>query len=216
MGMKRIYKKVVVTVLVGVATLGINACYQQGPEFIEDVDLVVTNHDVDFDYQSLTTYAIPDQVVKITGNLNDGDQVEFVDDIYATVILDAVRENLDNHGWTEVNSENNPDVIILPSAVSSTTFIWYYDNWYWDWWYPYSYWGWYYPYTYYGGSYTSGSLFLQMTYPEGITASDNIPVIWSCIANGLLEGSTSDINARIKKSIDQAFIQSQYLKLNND
>jgi hypothetical protein len=52
-----------------------------------------------------------------------------------------------------------------------------------------------------------------MTYPEGITAADNIPVVWSSILNGLLEGSTSQISTRISSSIDQAFDQSPYLSV---
>ena len=52
-----------------------------------------------------------------------------------------------------------------------------------------------------------------MTYPDGITAADNVPVVWSSILNGLLEGGTSEINSRIKKSVDQAFDQSPYLSV---
>lgn len=191
-------------------------CYPQGPEYVEDFDLVITNHDTSFDFNTVGTYALPDDVVKLTGNLIDGDDVEFVDPVYASVILDNIRENMNDYGWTEVDKNDDPDVIILPSATSSTYLFWYYDWWYWDWWYPYDWWGWYYPYPIYGGSYTTGTVFVQMTYPSGITAADNIPVIWSAVLNGLLEGSKSQVNDRIESAVNQAFEQSPYLDQGND
>ena len=191
----------------------LSGCYPKGPEYIEDLDLVVTNHDVDFDFEEFNTYSLPDRIVKITGNLAEGEDPEFVNDATAQLILNRIRDNMESYGWTEVGEEQNPEMIILPSAIQSTTLVYYYDYWYWDWYYPYYWWGWYYPYPIYGGSYTTGSVFLQMTYPDGITAADNIPVVWSSILNGLLEGSTSEIGTRISKSIDQAFDQSPYLSV---
>ena len=191
-------------------------CYPKGHEYIEDLDLVVTNHDVAFDFEDYNTYSLPDRIVKITGNLDEGEEVEFIDDANAAFILDRIRDNMEAYGWAEVNEDQDPDMVILPSAMQSTTFVYYYDYWYWDWYYPYYWWGWYYPYPIYGGSYTSGSVFLQMTYPDGITPTDNIPVVWSSILNGLLEGSKSDLANRVAKSVDQAFDQSPYLSLDDD
>lgn len=196
-----------------------SGCYPEGAEYIEDLDVVVTNHDSSFDFTSVGTYAIPDSVVKITGNaIQNGDPVEFVNPIYATTIIQNIRENMQQYGWTEVSKDEDPDVIILPSAMQTTTVYydwWYYDWWYWDWWYPYNWWNWYYPYPIYSiEAYTTGSVFIQMTYPDGITAADNIPVVWSGILNGLLEGSTSSVSSRITNSIEQAFTQSPYLIVN--
>ena len=201
-------RKLFAIFLTAITLLG---CYPKGPEYIEDLDLVVTHHDVSFNFQQHDTYSLPDRIVKITGNLEEGEDPEFVNEATAALILDGIRDNMETYGWTEVNADQDPDMIILPSAMQSTTLVWYYDYWYWDWYYPYYWWGWYYPYPIYGGSYTSGSVFLQMTYPDGITAADNIPVVWSSILNGLLEGSTSEINSRIANSVDQAFDQSTYL-----
>ena len=190
----------------------LSGCYPKGPEYIEDLDLVVTNHDVAFDFTKYKTYSLPDRIVKITGNLEEGEDPEYINEDAAALILKRVRENMQTYGWTEVAADQ-ADMIILPSAMQSTTFVYYYDSWYWDWYYPYYWWGWYYPYPTYGGSYTSGSVFFQMTYPKGITAADNIPVVWSSILNGLLEGTTSQITSRVSSSIDQAFDQSPYLSV---
>jgi len=190
----------------------VTGCYPNGPEYVNDLDLVVTRFDKTFDFKDVDTYAIPSDVIKITGNLVKGEEIQFVDDEYAQIILEAVRDNLESYGWEEVDA-SIADVVIFPTAMSSTTIVWYYDWWYWDWWYPWDYWGWYYPYDIYGGSYTSGSVFLQMTYREGQTAIGNLPVPWAAVLNGLLEGSTNDVESRIERGIDQAFKQSPYLDL---
>jgi hypothetical protein len=215
--MKRLYQKRIGSILLGVVMLSFAGCYERGADYVEDLDIVITKHDTKFDFKKLHTYAIPDKVVKITGNLLEGEDVEFVKDVYAKVILDNLKKNLDAYGWAMVDKNANPDVIILPSSMQSTTIIYYYDWWYWGWYYPYDPWGWYYPYyPYYGGSYTTGSLFIQMTHPDGLTAAGNIPVIWSGVLNGLLEGSTDNIASRIAAGIDQAFTQSPFLKLTNN
>ena len=54
---------------------------------------------------------------------------------------------------------------------------------------------------------------MQMTYPDGITASDNIPVIWSGLFNGILDGDPTDLGARVDNGIARAFEQSPYLNL---
>jgi hypothetical protein len=51
-----------------------------------------------------------------------------------------------------------------------------------------------------------------MTHPKGIGANENIPVVWTSVVNGLLEGSTNSLNTRLKQTIDQAFKQSPYLQ----
>ncbi|MEJ1239549.1 DUF4136 domain-containing protein [Chryseolinea sp. T2] len=187
-------------------------CYPNGPDYVNDLDLVVTRFDKTFNFKNVRTYAIPDDVVKITGNASKGDEIVFVDDEYAQVILKAVKDNLESYGWEQADV-STADVVIFPTAMSSTTFVWYYDWWWWDWWYPWDYFGWYYPYDIYGGSYTSGTVFLQMTHREGQTAVGNLPVPWAAILNGLLEGGTNNVDSRIERGIDQAFKQSPYLDI---
>jgi hypothetical protein len=59
----------------------------------------------------------------------------------------------------------------------------------------------------------SGSVLLQMTHPDGMGGNDNIPVVWTGVFNGLLQGSQESINQRISQTIDQAFNQSPYLNI---
>jgi len=210
------------TRLLGILSLVlISGCYPKGAEFIDDLDLVYTNYSSSFDFSSKTTYAIPDSVIKITGDIfsdPDGDhKPSFLGPASAAAILDKINQNMVSNGWTEVNKFSNPDVIVLVSTVTTTNVYWYYDWWYWGWYYPgwYPGWGWYYPgyYPPYVTGYKSGSVFIQMVDAKAVAAgTENVPVIWSCILNGLAEGGTSSITARVQGMIDKAFAQSPYLK----
>lgn len=201
-------------------TVALIGCYPGGAEYIDEVDIVYTNYDNSYDFGTVKTFSLPDKVVEITGeSIDNGTEPEYVDPVYATVILDNLRKNLTALGWQEVNKSNTPDVIILPSVTTTTNIYFYYDWWYWNWYYPGwgPGWGWYYPgyyYPAYATGYRSGSLFVQMTDTKVSRLNGNVPVRWSAIVNGLLEGGTESINDRLQKTIDQAFIQSPYLKTN--
>jgi hypothetical protein len=195
------------------------ACYPKGADYIEELDIVYTNYDPNFDFASKTTYAIPDSVIKITGdNFEDPDgdgKPTFVGSQYSAAILAAINQNMTAAGWTKVNKNANPDVILLPSTMTTTNIYYYYDWWYWGWYYPgWCYcWGWYYPgyYPPYVSGYRSGSVFIQMIDHKAIGGTtENVPVVWSVILNGLAEGN--NISARIQTNMDKAFAQSPYIK----
>jgi hypothetical protein len=199
----------------------ISGCYPNGAEFIDDIDLVYTNYSNQFGFSSKQTYAIPDSVIKITGDIfsdPDGDhKPSFLSAASAAVILDQVNKNMTDNGWTRVNKFNNPDVILLVSSITTTNIYYYYDWWYWGWYYPgfYPGWGWYYPgyYPPYVTGYRSGSVLIQMVDAKATAAGvESVPVVWTCILNGLAEGGTSSIAPRVQTGIDKAFAQSPYLK----
>ncbi|WP_335966666.1 DUF4136 domain-containing protein [Galbibacter sp. PAP.153] len=199
------------------ACLLITGCDQDGPDYVDELDVVYTNYDDSFNFDEQLTYAVPDSIIEVDDIDFDDELIspDFIDPIYADVILDNIVANMDNRGWQQVDKDADPDVIILAAAMQTTNLYYYYDWGYWGWWYPgfYPDWGWWYP-GYYPpvvSAYRSGTLVLQMTYPAGIGVNDNIPVVWTSAINGLLEGSTSSINDRLKNTVDQAFIQSPYL-----
>ena len=210
------------TRLLGILSLVlISGCYPKGAEFIDDLDLVYTNYSSSFDFSSKTTYAIPDSVIKITGDVfsdPDGDhKPSFLSASSAKVILDQINANMTSAGWSRVDKNNGPDVILLVSSVTTTNLYYYYDWWYWGWYYPgYSPgWGWYYPgyYPPYVTGYRSGSVLVQMVDAKAVAAGvESVPVVWTCILNGLAEGGTSSIAPRVQAGIDKAFAQSPYLK----
>jgi hypothetical protein len=84
-----------------------------------------------------------------------------------------------------------------------------------DWWGWYGYecagWGWYPGYD--TVSYTAGTLVFNMfDLKHRDLESEQVPMIWSALCSGLLDGAPS--NARIREVVDRAFEQSPYLELN--
>tara|TARA_R110002020_G_scaffold215346_3_gene422529 strand:+ start:17203 stop:17625 length:423 start_codon:yes stop_codon:yes gene_type:complete len=134
---------------------------------------------------------------------------------YKTAILASIRDNMRNAGYTEVDKSANPDLIILPTVFQTDQIYFYYDWWYWNWFYPGwgPGWGWYYP-GYYPPQVSrirTGTVMMQMTDPKNVSETNQIPVSWTGVLNGLLEGDVSSINNRINTNIDQAFEQSPYI-----
>jgi hypothetical protein len=198
------------TVLATLAILLLAGCYPQGPEYAEDLDLVITYHKDDYDFQSKGKYAMPDKIVKITGNLVAGDEPSYIPDAVATAILTMIENNMTELGWERVELGENPDMLLTPASWETTTILYYYDYWYW--WYGgyYPGWGGYYPA--YVTTYSTGTLIMGLVDPEAVAANGNPVVQWSGALNGVLTGYY-DAN-RISKGIDQIFDQSPYLKTN--
>jgi hypothetical protein len=204
----------------------LSGCYPHGAQYTSDLDLVYTNYSSGFNFSQRTTYAISDSVIEITGdvfdNSNGDGKPDFLPSAYAQAIVSQIKKNMDAYGYHLVDKNANPDVIILASTMTTTNLYYYYDWGYWGWYYP-GYnpgWGWYYPgyYPPYVTGYKSGSVFVQMVDQHAVAsptpgnAIGNIPVIWSMILNGLAQGGTADITARVQTNIDQGFAQSPYLK----
>ena len=188
------------------------SCYPAGPDYVEDLDVTYTTYNKDFNFQSRKTYARPDKIV-VDVEIEDGDTTYiYMKDIFANPILAAIDDNLEALGWDQVDINDNPDVLVTPAGMSSTTYF--YSYWY-DWWYGgwYGGWGWYYPPYYTVSSYTTGSLIITMADPN---VEDDSPInksqaAWVGVANGLVSGSY-DIS-RVTKGIDEMFDQSPYLQL---
>jgi hypothetical protein len=181
----------------------LGSCYPQGPEYYEDLDVVYTNYDDQYDFSSKGSYAMPDKIVKVTGNLIEGEDPEFVDEPFNGQILQQIENNMSELGWTKTDDPANADVVLFPAVWSNTTIYYWYD--YWCWYYPwYCGWGWGYPSV---SSYTTGTLVMTLV-SDGDDYIDPTRV-WTAAANGLLSGAV-DIT-RVNRSIDQAFEQSPYL-----
>lgn len=207
--MKRIVGKTMLSALVGVFLLG---CYPAGPEFVEDLDVVYSSFDDEYDFQSKGTYAMPDKIVTDVEIKNGDTTFVYMKDVYAQPILQAIESNMSKLGWSKVTIDKNADILVTPGALSSTTYF--YSYWY-DWWYGgwYGGWyGWYYPPYYTVSSYTTGSLIITMADPNIESAINKTPTIWIGAMNGLLTGG-NDVN-RAVAGINQAFAQSPYLKTN--
>lgn len=200
----------------GIIAAIVTGCYPGGPDFTDELDLVATTYDKGYVFAEANTYAIPDKIPKITGDLKPGEDPKFVDAATAKVILDEIKSNLTKLGYTEVAV--NADVVVTVATLEVTTTTIYCD----DWWYG-GWWGYYGGYPGYGGcyypsaySYSTGSIFISMIDDKSEDGVAETPVrgVWSAGINGLLEGNTSSLNKRISTTISQSFTQSPYLKTN--
>jgi hypothetical protein len=199
----------IVSIVAGVLLLG--GCYPHGAEYVEDLDVVLTKHNEEYDFTAKATYAMPDKIVKITGDVAEGEEPSFIPDVNAQVILGTIANNMADLGWERVDIENNPDLFLLPAAWETTTIYYWYD--YWGWWYG-GYWGGYWPYypPVYASSYTTGTLLMSITDPDIISTDGNRINQWSGAVNGLLTGSFNA--SRINEAINKTFAISPYLKTN--
>lgn len=205
--------------------LGLTACYPGDPASIQELDIVGTKYDTEYDFSANRSFAMPDSVLHLCDipELNLAGCIELGRDFDATMLARVVA-NMEAMGYTrELEPEvNAPDVVVLVSALGSARFVAYvsYPWWGgWGWWPGWGYcpgcygpgWGWGYP----PGSisavrYETGTLFIDMVDPdEADFAKQEIPIPWTGALNGVL-GSSAEQS--VIDGIDQAFAQSPYLR----
>jgi hypothetical protein len=202
-------KKRILTIVTIFSVPLIWGCYPQGPDYAEEMDVVLTYHNATYDFGSKGTYAMPDKIVRITGNLQEGQAPEFIPEGNAALILARIADNMQTLGYQRVNldAQPGPDLLLLPSSWETTTIYYWYD--YWGWWY-----GGYYPYypPVSVASYTTGTLLMTLIDKNEVGANGNPIVQWTGALNGILT-YTYDVT-RMNTAIDKAFDQSPYLKTN--
>ena len=159
---------------------------------------------------------MPDSIVYFSNDKNTT-----VDHQFDEAILQVVRNNFVNLGYQEMadpTETNKPSFVVMVSGFSNVNYGYFINNWYNNWnWYWTGWWpGWgydpYYPWAPVNVySYRTGSIVVEMvgTTPR---ADEKIPVLWTGIADGLLQGSNASIQNRVTKELNQCFNQSPYLK----
>jgi len=196
---KLLFYLIIITTLV--------SCYPEGPEYYSDLDIVYSTYEDQFDFKSKGTYSMPDKIVKIEGDLAEGEEPEYVKEPYNTQMLTRISNNMTDLGWTKVEDPANADLTLFPAVWTNTTVYYWYD--YWCWYYPYYCgwgWGWGYPSV---SSYTTGTMLMTLV-ADGDDYVEPFRV-WTSALNGLLSGSYN--TSRVNKGIDQAFEQSPYLNI---
>jgi hypothetical protein len=202
------------------------SCYPNGPSSPEDMDLVGTSYDKNFDFSSERTFSLPDTII----HMIDQDQGDSLGRDHDSLIISRVRGHMISLGYQEepLDTLNPADVVLLISASSTSNSGLFFDP---AWWW--GYWGWWPGWGFYPGApvwgpgwgmgfpagfpiyvnYTTGTLFIAMIDPENTDAEEEtIAVTWLAAINALLSGSHQDMAQRITDNIDQAFQQSPYLK----
>ena len=180
--------------------------------------LVYTNHDDKTDFKMFSTFYVPDSVLIIDNSSNKPKY------LYNTPASDIIIANyikgMENAGYIRTEDKNNADLGLQISYIENTYRFrdfsaspwWYGYPWYWD----YTYWGnwggWYWPYsiTY---SYSTGSVLGELIdISDTPSTSKTLRVVWTSYITGLLNNNGALNTTYVQKAIEQAFVQSPYLK----
>lgn len=192
-----------------VAALGIAACTKEPAKNLsaEESRIYITNGDSTVQFSSFHTFSIADSVAVIDNNKLSGRDRTNVD----LAFIQAVREQMQLRGFTEVDKGQSPDLGINVSRIYNTYtgILTYPDYWggynnYYD---PY-YWGYggssyYFPpyYDYY--QVTEGALSIDLLNLKQAAPTNKIEGVWQ----GLIRGSgifTQPAAAQVKALFDQS------------
>ena len=201
------------------------ASCQKDPDMskLDNDFLVFTNHDKDAKFESFTTFYIPDSVLVI----GTSEKPQFWTANEADDIITTLVNNMESRGFKRTLDKDNADLGLQVSYVQSTQYFadyndgYNYPYWWWNYpgyWSP-GYWGpgwgnWYYPYPVVY-SYSVGSLLTELVdldAPAASKADTKLPVLWTAYMSGLLSGSDKFDTQLAVRAIEQAFVQSPYVK----
>jgi len=201
----------------------LSGCYPDKIDYVDEYDLAATHVNEDVDFSTFSTFSVIDTVMHVTEDDDDDPNFSRDNDEF---IINELRQNMLDYGYMELESPdsiNRPDLVLLVSAVSSDFYYYYsYYPYYWGWYPGWGYPGWGYPgwgypgwgYPVYGGSYSTGTLVVDMWDTEEYDPDDEEPsgIIWTGVVDGILAGSTGQSQQRLDKQINQLFTQSPYLQ----
>ena len=209
------------------AMVMIGGCYPGGPEYVSDYDLIGSDYSDEYwNANSPSSYYMPDSLGWIVDQ-EDLDDIDSLTRDYDEFILGEVAKNMAAYGYQRVDTldvQNPPDVYVFTQAIAVKTTNVYYNPGYP--WYGGGYpgWGGYYPgwgggyYPGWGGgygtsSYTTGTVLIEMGDAKNLDEENKlVNIVWTAGVDGLLSSSSASNAEFVSKSIEQAFIQSPYLK----
>ena len=193
------------------------ACHKEPYMDSDNEYLVYTSPGKDATFASFTTFDLADSLLVI----GQSAKPEYSQSQNALALIQAVRTNMENAGY--IYTPDNPDAdlgIQMTYVIKTDRYVQYYNDPYWwlnypGYWSP-GYWGnyvgFYYPYpvTY---TYSTNALMVDMvdlTTPK--TGTEALEVVWSVYIGGPAGSSVASDVEVMKNAIDQAFVQSPYLK----
>ena len=193
------------------------ACHKEPYIDSDNEYLVYTSPGKDATFASFTTFDLADSLLVI----GQSAKPEYSQSQNALALIQAVRTNMENAGY--IYTPDNPDAdlgIQMTYVIKTDRYVQYYNDPYWwlnypGYWSP-GYWGnyvgFYYPYpvTY---TYSTNALMVDMadlTTPK--TGTEALEVVWSVYIGGPAGSSVASDVEVMKRAIDQAFVQSPYLK----
>ncbi|MFH1161575.1 MAG: DUF4136 domain-containing protein [bacterium] len=205
-----------------ILTMASCAWYPSDADLLTETDVVLTMYDVNTNFNDFKTFSIVDSI----GVVQDNDTtVKRISNDTTTAVLNQIKQNMIQRGFTKVAKSANPDFAINVVVIKTLNVAGnYYPGYWWGYpgYYPPEYWyndwyGWsyYYPwYPVYYYTYYTGTLVIDM-----VDAKDPDPntkklkIVFNTYIRGILNGTRS-LND-ILKDIDQAYIQTPQLKTSN-
>lgn len=191
----------------------VSSCTKEPLDHIsqEESRIYITNYDTTANFKSFSTYTISDSVAVI----QDGSsQMEATPTDQAYIA--AVKKYMEQHGYTYVPRNANPDLAVNVNRIYNTTtgIISYGDYWnyyggYWDPYY-YGYGGYGYGIPYYGyATYqiTEGAMSVDVLDLKNAASRKEINIIWT----GLIRGSGIFNSSVADTQVKALFDQSPYL-----
>jgi hypothetical protein len=188
---------------------------QPEPDSIRLLDQLVvsTSYDEAVDFSAYATYSIGTDTIGFVSNQSNDTIIIQKDSDYPRPILQKMVANLDGAGYTRVEKNQNPDMRINVYVVNdfniSQQVI--YPNYYYPSYYGYGYgYGSYYAYPYVNTYATNtGSLVVEILDLKNVS-QNKVKVIWSAYMGDVY--SAINVIQQSQDAIDQAFIQSPYLR----
>lgn len=209
-------KKTVITVLVAAGILAMTSCRKDPVKNLDgdEGQIYITKHSDSVNFSAFRTFSIADSVAVIQNNKLLGKELTAADAAY----IQAVKDQLTQRGYTQVNKDQNPDMGITVSQIYNTStgvfdYGSYWDPYYGSYWDPY-YWGYggygYYFPSYYYGTYSiiEGAVSIDIFNLKDAKESNKISGIW----NGLLRGSGVFSVSAANSGVKALFDQSSYFK----
>jgi hypothetical protein len=177
--------------------------------------VVITNYNNKADFTSYATFVLPPYVGLISNISGD----TMLDPQPGNQILTSIRAHLEARGYAEVPNNHQADLGIVVEVLQDVSM---YSNWYPGSWWGYPGWGgcyWYhcgsyplYPANYPVYEYNSGSLIIELVDLKIMPRQNNrLPVIWTNWNGGVLGATGANADIALG-AIDQAFLQSPYIK----
>lgn len=206
--------------LLFISALALLAFACQKEPYSQDSDgeyLIYTAPAKDVNFADYKTFDIADSVLVI----GQKDKPYYSSSNNALALIQAYRTNMEKLGYIYLPSNPDAELGIQLTFVERTErYVQYYDDPYWwldypGYW-PAGYWGsnwtgWYYPYPVVY-SYTTNALLTDMVDLTAGEENGKLKIIWSCYIGGPASYSINYDVKRMQESIDQAFVQSPYLK----
>lgn len=203
--------------LISTVLLAAFACQKEPYADVDDDYLVYTSPGKNATFASYSTFDLADSLLIIGQSKNP----EYSQSNNALALIQAVRTNMENLGYIYTPDNPNADLgIQMTYVVKTERYVQYYNDPYWwldfpGYWSP-GYWGnytgFYYPYpvTY---TYSTNALMIDMvnlTTPK--TGNEALEVVWSAYIGGPSSGNANYDVDLMKNAINQAYVQSAYLK----